>query len=98
MLHPALVDGAFQGDLAGRDPDRDVAGVQIVVVGQALVDVFGETLVGAAVVLRSDAAIASGAGIALQNLIFGAFITVIVDFVSGKSDPDDFLDEAGELA
>ena len=44
------------------------------------------------------AAIASGAGIALQNLIFGAFITVIVDFTTGKSDPDGFLDEAGKLA
>ena len=44
------------------------------------------------------AAIASGAGIALQNLIFGKFITTITDFVSGKSDSDTFLDEASELA
>ena len=44
------------------------------------------------------AAIASGAGIALQNLIFGKFITVITDFVSGISDKKTFRDDASDLA
>lgn len=44
------------------------------------------------------ASIASGAGIALQNLIFGDFITVIIDYQSGKSDGDKFMDDVAELA
>lgn len=44
------------------------------------------------------ASIASGAGIALQNLIFGQFVTVITDYVSQVSSRDAFLDGAAELA
>lgn len=44
------------------------------------------------------AAIASGAGIALQNLIFGRFITVITDFVSKKSTSSEFMDDVSSLA
>lgn len=44
------------------------------------------------------AAIGSGAGIALQNLIFGEFINVIVDFVSGASSPSEFRSDVAELA
>ncbi len=44
------------------------------------------------------AAIASGAGIALQNLIFGSFVTTITDYVSGVSSNEAFLDDAAELA
>lgn len=55
---------------------------------------FEYTLQGIAIF----AAIASGAGIALQNLIFGAFITSITDFVSGESDKGAFMDDASELA
>ncbi|KAL5341025.1 P-loop containing nucleoside triphosphate hydrolase protein [Aspergillus crustosus] len=44
------------------------------------------------------AACASGAGIALQNLIFGRFITVITDFVAEKSTPGEFRDDVAELA
>jgi ATP-binding cassette, subfamily B (MDR/TAP), member 1 len=43
-------------------------------------------------------AIASGAGISLQNLIFGRFITVITDFATGQSAPADFRSDAAELA
>jgi hypothetical protein len=55
---------------------------------------FDYTLQGIAIL----AAIASGAGIALQNLIFGEFITVITDYASGQSSNDVFLDEVAELA
>ncbi|KAL2127194.1 hypothetical protein VTI74DRAFT_11118 [Chaetomium olivicolor] len=55
---------------------------------------FEYTLQGIAVV----AAIASGAGIALQNLIFGEFVTVITNHVSGLSFRDVFLDDAARLA
>jgi len=55
---------------------------------------FERSLQGTAVV----AAIASGAGVALQNLIFGQFITVITNYVAGISSPQDFRSEAGDLA
>ncbi|KAL3475519.1 P-loop containing nucleoside triphosphate hydrolase protein [Aspergillus californicus] len=44
------------------------------------------------------AACASGAGIALQNLIFGSFINVITDFQSQESTPGSFRDEVADLA
>ncbi|KAL4909548.1 hypothetical protein BDW74DRAFT_174750 [Aspergillus multicolor] len=44
------------------------------------------------------AACASGAGIALQNLIFGRFITVITDFTNGVSTPPGFRSDVAELA
>lgn len=44
------------------------------------------------------AAIGSGAGIALQNLIFGEFITVITEYTSGISSPSQFVDDVAELA
>ncbi|GKT40883.1 leptomycin B resistance protein pmd1 [Colletotrichum spaethianum] len=43
-------------------------------------------------------AVASGAGIALQNLIFGSFVTIIQDFTTGKSSPAHFRSEAAKLA
>ncbi|KAL6913402.1 hypothetical protein FSHL1_011078 [Fusarium sambucinum] len=44
------------------------------------------------------AAIGSGAGIALQNLIFGQFITIITDFTSGVSEPSKFRKDVEDLA
>lgn len=44
------------------------------------------------------AAIASGVGIASQNLIFGEFITVIANFAIGASTPADFRADAARLA
>lgn len=44
------------------------------------------------------AAIASGAGIALQNLIFGELITILTQFSSGATAPDDFREEVTRLA
>ncbi|KAL4779773.1 P-loop containing nucleoside triphosphate hydrolase protein [Aspergillus varians] len=44
------------------------------------------------------AACASGAGIALQNLIFGRFITIITDFVNQTSTPGEFRDDVAEMA
>ncbi|KAL4923167.1 ABC transporter ATP-binding protein [Aspergillus undulatus] len=44
------------------------------------------------------AACASGAGIALQNLIFGRFITIITDFVTQRSTPAQFRDDVAEMA
>ncbi|WQF79623.1 Putative Type 1 protein exporter [Colletotrichum destructivum] len=43
-------------------------------------------------------AVASGAGIALQNLIFGTFVTTIQDFTTGKASPEHFRGEAAKLA
>ncbi|KAL2189298.1 ABC transporter [Thermothelomyces heterothallicus CBS 203.75] len=55
---------------------------------------FEYTLQGIAIL----AAIASGAGIALQNLIFGEFVSVITDYASGDSSRQVFLDDVAELA
>ncbi|KAF4452380.1 Leptomycin B resistance pmd1 [Fusarium albosuccineum] len=44
------------------------------------------------------AAIGSGAGIALQNLIFGQFITTITDFTSGVSSAGKFRSDVADLA
>jgi hypothetical protein len=55
---------------------------------------FEYTLQGIAIV----AAIASGAGIALQNIIFGKFVTVITDFTSAVSSPSEFRDDVADLA
>lgn len=58
--------------------------------------VFDYTLQSIAIV----AAVASGAGIALQNLIFGEFITIIIKFSSSQtqSTPAQFRDNAARLA
>ncbi|KAK1753327.1 P-loop containing nucleoside triphosphate hydrolase protein [Echria macrotheca] len=55
---------------------------------------FEYSLQGVAVI----AAIASGAGISLQNLIFGEFVTSIANYSSGISSPHDFRQDAGTLA
>ncbi|KAL2692107.1 hypothetical protein Neosp_002512 [[Neocosmospora] mangrovei] len=44
------------------------------------------------------AAIASGAGIALQNLIFGDFITTVTKFSTDRLSPAEFRDDAARLA
>ncbi|OTB18178.1 hypothetical protein K445DRAFT_314988 [Daldinia sp. EC12] len=43
-------------------------------------------------------ALGSGVGMALVNLVFGQFITVINNFSSGASSPDDFRKDASRLA
>lgn len=43
-------------------------------------------------------AIASGAGIATQTLIFGEFITVIIEFATQQSTPSEFRDDISKLA
>lgn len=44
------------------------------------------------------AAICSGAGIAFQNLIFGRFITAVIDFSSEKTSPAQLRDDAATFA
>ncbi|EEU41025.1 uncharacterized protein NECHADRAFT_91240 [Fusarium vanettenii 77-13-4] len=44
------------------------------------------------------AAVASGAGIALQNLIFGDFITTVTKFSTDRLSPAEFRDDAARLA
>lgn len=55
---------------------------------------FEYTLQGIAFI----AAIGSGAGIALQNLIFGDFVTTMTDFANGKATPAHFRSESSRLA
>jgi ATP-binding cassette subfamily B (MDR/TAP) protein 1 len=42
-------------------------------------------------------ALASGVGMALVNLVFGKFITLIVDYISGGSNPSEFRSGAARL-
>lgn len=44
------------------------------------------------------AAICAGAGIALQNLVFGRFITIVTNFASAKTSPAQFRQDAAKLA
>lgn len=41
------------------------------------------------------AALASGVALAMVNLVFGTFITVVSDFVSGSSTPEQFRSQVG---
>lgn len=43
-------------------------------------------------------ALGSGVGMAMMNLVFGQFITVITDFIRGKSLPEEFRNETSRLA
>ncbi|KAG6006479.1 hypothetical protein E4U21_007023 [Claviceps maximensis] len=44
------------------------------------------------------AAIASGTGMALQNLVFGKFVTSLTDFASGKSTGESLRSDSSDLA
>jgi ATP-binding cassette subfamily B (MDR/TAP) protein 1 len=44
------------------------------------------------------AAVASGVGIALQNIIFGQFVTVFTDFSTNSAAADKFRDGGSRLA
>jgi hypothetical protein len=47
--------------------------------------------------IATACALGSGVGMALVNLVFGQFITLITDYTSGRSDPARFRSEAGRL-
>src|SRR5690606_33255877 len=59
VLHPALLDVAFQGHRAVADADLDVAGVDVRILGQALAQVLVDAGIGAGVVARAHAPVAS---------------------------------------
>lgn len=42
-------------------------------------------------------ALASGVGMALVNLVFGKFVTLIVDYISGQSSASEFRSGAGRF-
>ncbi|EQB43263.1 ABC transporter [Colletotrichum gloeosporioides Cg-14] len=48
--------------------------------------------------VATTCALASGVGMAMVNLVFGQFITVITDFTTGTSSPGEFRSEAARLA
>ncbi|KAJ6147205.1 ABC transporter [Penicillium chrysogenum] len=48
--------------------------------------------------IATACALGSGVGMALVNLVFGQFITVITDYTSGRIDPARFRGEAGRLS
>lgn len=67
---------------------------------QAYVRIFGHAapVDRALQVIAVVAAIASGAGIASQNLIFGEFITTITNYVSGQTSPSQLRERAAQLS
>ena len=89
---PSAADGQQPGAEEDESKGDDAWGAYWRVFGYA--GTFEYTLQGIAVV----AAIASGVGIASQNLIFGEFITVIVKYATGESSPHDFRQDAAHLA
>ncbi|KAH9229152.1 hypothetical protein K456DRAFT_1753026 [Colletotrichum gloeosporioides 23] len=48
--------------------------------------------------VATTCALASGVGMAMVNLVFGQFITMITDFTTGTSSPGEFRSEAAQLA
>src|SRR4051794_27247609 len=58
----AAIDHARQRHLAPGDRDIDIGRIDVVVLGQALVDVLADALVGARVVARAAAAVAHVGG------------------------------------
>ncbi|KAJ5012343.1 Leptomycin B resistance protein pmd1 [Colletotrichum sp. SAR 10_99] len=48
--------------------------------------------------VAATCALASGVGMAMVNLVFGQFITVITDFTTGASSPGEFRSESARLA
>ncbi|KAK4184955.1 Leptomycin B resistance protein pmd1 [Podospora australis] len=59
---------------------------------------YGTTFEYTIQAIAAVAAIGSGAGIALQNLVFGQFVTVITDYVSEASTPEVFMDDVAQLS
>ncbi|UPK99813.1 hypothetical protein LCI18_010748 [Fusarium solani-melongenae] len=49
-------------------------------------------------VVATFCAVGSGVGMAMVNLVFGKFITVITDYATGLSTPAEFRNEAAKLA
>lgn len=47
--------------------------------------------------IAAACALSSGVGMAMVNLVFGRFITLIIDYVSGASTPAAFRSDAGLL-
>lgn len=47
--------------------------------------------------LATACALGSGVGMAMVNLVFGEFVTLIVAYSSGKLDPSTFRSDAGRL-
>jgi ATP-binding cassette, subfamily B (MDR/TAP), member 1 len=48
--------------------------------------------------MATACALGSGVGMAMVNLVFGQFITVITKFATGSSDPAAFRSDAARLA
>lgn len=48
--------------------------------------------------IATACALGSGVGMAMVNLVFGQFITVITDYTTGKSTAADFRSDAARLA
>ncbi|KAI9149936.1 Leptomycin B resistance protein pmd1 [Paramyrothecium foliicola] len=59
---------------------------------------YGDKTDYAMQIVATACAMGSGVGMAMVNLVFGQFITVITDYTTGKSTPEDFRSDASRLA
>ncbi|KAJ5112704.1 ABC transporter [Penicillium argentinense] len=58
---------------------------------------YGSSIERVLQMIAAACAMGSGVGMAMVNLVFGRFITLIIDYVSGASTPDAFRSRAGIL-
>jgi ATP-binding cassette subfamily B (MDR/TAP) protein 1 len=84
---------AFNGYLVGSPPP--IAGSKANI--RKRIFQYGSSKVYTMQGIATACALGSGVGMALVNLVFGQFITVITDYTSGRIDPARFRGEAGRL-
>ncbi|KAF3018323.1 hypothetical protein E8E15_005862 [Penicillium rubens] len=85
---------AFNGYLVGSPPP--IAGSKANI--RKRIFQYGSSKVYTMQGIATACALGSGVGMALVNLVFGQFITVITDYTSGRIDPARFRGEAGRLS
>ncbi|RBQ68743.1 hypothetical protein VDGD_21580 [Verticillium dahliae] len=94
----AASDEALAAAAASKEPEPDVPEEEAPWAAYKRIFRYAGPLEYSLQAIAIVAAIASGAGIALQNLIFGQFITVITDFTTGVNTPAQFMDDVSTLA
>lgn len=59
---------------------------------------YGDKFDASMQIVAAACAVGSGVGMAMVNLVFGQFITVITGFTTGTSTPAEFRQDAARLA
>ncbi|KAK4196403.1 putative ATP-binding cassette multidrug transport protein [Triangularia verruculosa] len=88
-----VTDSAVEVDPSATEPDKEESKG-----GYWRIFSYAGTVEKSIQAVAAVAAICSGVGMAMQNLIFGMFVTVITDYVSGASGKEVFMDDVSQLA